>query len=94
MPRLTILATGTSAADSTDFVIAASESVKVGVFASTPSVLRVQFTVYEVTPGAANIIGRLGNETRSILISAPGSYRVARPLIVDQPFGVYTDDGK
>lgn len=92
MAQSTILATGTTAASSTDIVVAAGAVVTVGVFSATPSGLRVKFKIFQDTPGADNLIGLLGNENRATQLNGPGTYRVDRPLITDQPFGVFLEE--
>lgn len=93
MAQATVLAAGTTEATSTDIVVAAGEAVTVGIFAATAAILPagVQFLVVQDTPGADNIIARLGQGNRATVLSAPGTYRVIRPAYDGDGFGVFTE---
>lgn len=92
MAQTTILAAGTAAATSTDIVLAAGAVATVGIFAETAISLPAgeQFTVVQVTPGAANYAGMLTNGERAIQIVGPGTFQVKRPLTT-AAFGVFLD---
>jgi len=92
MPQSTILAAGTTAATSTDIVLAAGASATVGIFAATAMALPAgqQFEVVQVTPGAANYVGMLTNGERSVQIVGPGTFQVKRP-VTTAAFGVFLE---
>ena len=97
MTQSTILATGTTAATSTDIVIAAGAVVTVGIFCAAPDVPTglgwepIEFSVLEKTPGADNKIDTLNYGKKAIVLSGPGTYRVARPAYTGSPFGVFVE---
>jgi hypothetical protein len=93
MAQNTVLAAGITSATSTDIVVAAGEVVKVGIFAASAVGLpqQARFNVLEDTPGGDNVIAQLSDENRSVLISAPGTYRVSRRAYAGTAFGVYTE---
>ena len=91
MAQSTILASGTTAASSTDIVVAAGDVVTVGIFsASSGDLLSSALAVQQVTPGALLTIGQLDSFTRSVQISGPGTFKVARPVLTTA-FGVFKD---
>lgn len=94
MPQATILASGQSAANSTDVVVAQYLSITVGLFASATIPSAFSFTVYQKTPGNAQKVGTLSVEVPSLSISSPGTYYVARPDISSGGVnvGVYTEN--
>ena len=97
MTQSTILATGTTAATSTDIVIAAGAVVTVGIFCAALDVPTgldwepIQFTVLEKTPGADNKIDTLNFGKKAVVLSGPGTYRVSRPAYTGSPFGVFVE---
>lgn len=93
MAQTSILATGNTAATSTDIVVAAGEAVTVGIYADTGGRLPigVQFLVAQDTPGADNLIERLDNSKSATVLAAPGTYRVHRPVYTGHEFGVFTE---
>lgn len=93
MAQSTILAAGITASVSSDIVIAAGSSALVGIFSASASEvpLQAQFTIEQVTPGAANIVDRLGVGCRSTVISGPGTFRVRRPAYEGTAFGVFLE---
>jgi len=91
MAQSTILASGTTAADSTDIVVAAGDSVTVGVFsASGGDYLSADFSVRQVTPGALITLGQLNSQYRSTQLNGPGTFKVSRPVLTTA-FGVFLD---
>ena len=79
MAQTTILAAGTSAAVSSDVVVAPGSVVSIGIFAATPIPPDVVLYVKQDTPIAAdNVIAKLTHTDRAISISSPGTYRVKR----------------
>lgn len=97
MTQSTILATGITAATSTDIVVAAGSVVTVGIFCATidlPVGLGwepIQFSVLEKTPGADNKIDTLNYAKQATVLSGPGTYRVSRPAYTGSPFGVFLE---
>lgn len=92
MAQATVLAAGTTAATSTDIVVAAGASVTVGLFVATGSIA-VAGPVGEVladTPGADNVVAILSIDRPTAVISGPGTFRVRR-LATSQAIGVYTE---
>ena len=61
MAQTTILASGTTAAASTDIVVSAGSVVKVAIFSTNPgeSLAGRGFEIFDVTPAAENLIGYL-----------------------------------
>lgn len=91
MAQTTILASGTTAAASTDIVIAAGASVTVGIFAADANdVTDGVFAIQQVTPGAVATIGQLNIGKRTTIIDGPGTFKVARPVLTTA-FGVFLD---
>lgn len=92
MPQSTILASGTTAATSSDIVIAADTVVKVAIFSADPGATMNgnACEVYDLTPGAPNWVGSLDQTNRSRLLEGPGTYRVVRPVL-PVAFGVCLD---
>lgn len=91
MAQATILAAGTTRANSTNVVIGAGASVKVGVFSNNAAKLNGQFLVKDSTPGADNIIAVLDNQNREVVIQGPGTYLVERESFSGEPFGVFQE---
>jgi hypothetical protein len=92
MAQTTILASGTTAAASTDIVVSAGSVVKVAIFSTNPgaSLAGRGFEIFDVTPAAENLIGYLDEANRSTLLAGPGTYRVRRPVLATA-FGVSLD---
>lgn len=91
MAQSTILASGTTAATSTDIVIAAGDSVTVGIFsADANDITDGSFSINQVTPGAAVTIGSLNLYNRSTQLFGPGTFQVKRPVLTTA-FGVFLD---
>lgn len=92
MPQATILASGTTAATSTDIVLGAGAVANVAIFSADPgaSTAGKACNVLHVTPGALNWVGSLDQTTRSMLLNGPGTYRVERPAL-GVAFGVCLD---
>lgn len=92
MAQTTVLAAGTTAATSTDIVVAAGASVTVGLFVATGGIA-VSGPVGEVwadTPGADIPVATLSVDKPATVISGPGTFRVKR-LATSQAIGVYTE---
>ena len=92
MAQSTILASGTTAATSTDIAVIAGAVVTVGIFSANPgaSLAGRGFDVFHVTPGATNVIGYLDESCRSIQLNGPGTFNVGRPVLTTA-FGVFLD---
>lgn len=93
MAQATVLAAGTTAATSTDIVVAAGATATVGIFHATGGSLPpgVWVSVMQDTPGGDNVIARLTDQDRSTVLAAPGTYRVSRPAYTGDAFGVFTE---
>lgn len=92
MAQNTVLAAGTTAATSTDIVVAAGASVTVGLFVATGD-FAVSGPVAEVlgdTPGADIRVALLSMDRPVTVISGPGTFRVKR-LATSQAIGIYTE---
>lgn len=93
MPQSTILAPGTTAATSSDIVLAEGKSAIVGVFAATDAGFSgsVQFHITQKTPGADNSVASLSNHSRATVLVGPGTFRVKRPAYTGSAFGVFLE---
>lgn len=93
MAQTTILASGTTAATSSDITVAAGAVVCAAIFSTNPgaSLSGRGFSVMHVTPGAPNLIGNMDETRRSILLYGPGTFRIVRQPL-DTAFGVCLDD--
>jgi hypothetical protein len=81
-----ILATGSTAADSADVVVAAGTPVTVGLKGVADGQARVLISLYD---GAAyNVVGELRSHSSSTQITAPGTYRFSR--VAGATCGVYS----
>lgn len=88
----TVLAAGTTAATSTDIMVAAGAVVTVGIFAATTVLEKGQRAiVYQDTPGADVQIAELSMDKPSTVISGPGTFRVKRPALAVTGIGVFTE---
>lgn len=92
MPQTTILASGTTAATSTDIVLAAGAVATVAIFSVNPGATLAGngLRVMHVTPGAVNHIGDLDQNVRSLQIVGPGTFQVHRSVL-PVAFGVSLD---
>lgn len=92
MTQSTILASGTTAATSTNVVVSAGAIVTVGIFSTDPgaSLAGRGCNVFQVTPGATNLIGYLDETCRSVQLNGPGTFNVSRPVLATA-FGVFLD---
>jgi hypothetical protein len=71
-----LIATGTTAASSSDVVVAAGTPVTVGLKASVPGAEVV--IALKDDASAYNIVGRLTHLSPATVISGPGTYRFTR----------------
>jgi hypothetical protein len=85
--------TGKGEATSTDIVVAAGATVTVGIFGAAGAYLPpgVPFAVMQDTPDADNLYRKLDGTERSTVLDRPGTYRVKRPTLSGDPFGVFTE---
>lgn len=92
MPQSTILASGTAAGVSTDVVVLAGDVVTLSIFSAAPgaSLAGRGLEVLQATPGADNLVTVLDEVRRSVQLSGPATYRVARPALATA-FGVSLD---
>lgn len=89
MAQATVLAAGKTATTSSDVTVVAGSSASIGIFASagTPS---VSMRLMMDTPGDDVYVCDLTPRQPVVVVSAPGVYRVVRPLItVDH--GVFSE---
>lgn len=81
--------TGMGEGTSTDVVVASGATATIGLFVASGSVpAGVYLTVKQDTPGGDNTLAGLGREQMSVVIAAPGTYRVTRPNIADKGVAV------
>lgn len=91
MAQATILASGTTAATSSDVVIAAGSVKTVGMFAASGAIPgAISVTVMIDTPGADAVIGYLTPDKPAMVVAGPGTFRVVRAL-VPTAVGVFTE---
>ena len=82
MAQSTILAAGTSAANSTDVTVAAGAVVSLGIFVASGDVPREALAeVLMDTPGADVVVAELTREHPVTAVSGPGTFRVARRTV-------------
>lgn len=93
MAQNTVLAAGNTEATSSDIVVAAGETVTVGIFPSSAGFLpsSVSFGVYIDTPGNDRVVDRLTHTYPATVLSGPGTFRVKRPAYTGDAFGVFTE---
>ena len=94
MAQTTALAAGTTAAVSSDIVVAPGATVTVGVFTATAGGKfpdGAPFALEQITPGQPNVIATLDNARRAQVITGPGTYRVRRPVYTGAAFGVFVE---
>ena len=86
-----LLAPGNAAGVTVDIVVAAGVMVTVGLYSAAAASLPpgVQFSIEQITPGAANYVGMLDNSVRSVSLSGPCTYRVRRQAYDGPAFGVF-----
>lgn len=82
-----LLATGSTAADSSDLVIADGSTVTVGIKGATSAQARVRITLKD-DGGAYTDVGELTPFRPAVLIAAPGTYRFTR--VADYTCGVFS----
>ena len=92
MAQTTVLAAGTTAATSSDIVVAAGASVTVGLFTADAGGIpgNTSAQVYIDTPGSDRIIETLSGNRPTAVISGPGTFRVKRGVAVVS-VGVFTE---
>lgn len=78
MAQSTILAAGTTAASSSDIVVAAGATVSIGMFVASGSLPAQPLGVFQKTPGGNIRVASLSSSRPSIAINAPGTYVVSR----------------
>ncbi len=81
MAQTTILASGTSAATSSDIVLAQNETRTVGIFSTGSIPAYFGFDVMIDTPGDDRKVDELSNNRPAVVLSGPGTFRVKRPDI-------------
>ena len=78
MTTVTLLAAGTTAVTSSDFTVASGQPVRV---AMTVTSTTARMTVHSVVAGVESLYAMLTQSDPGITISAPGTYRVKRPVL-------------
>lgn len=92
MTQTIILAAGLTAASSADVIVAQGEQVTVGIYSTTANAaLKERFEIQQLTPGAANVVGYMGNDARATVLSGPGTFRVIRPALASLAFGAFKE---
>jgi hypothetical protein len=93
MAQTTILAAGTTEATSADIVIAAGATTTVGIFGAAGALLPggTRLAVMQATPGADNVVKYLDGAERATVLSGPGTFRVKRPPLTGDAFGVFSE---
>lgn len=92
MAQTTILAAGTTAATSTDVVVAAGATVTIGIFTAAASGIpgNEGVKVYIDTPGNDQLEVRLSGSKPTRVISGPGTFRAKRGVTTTS-IGVFTE---
>lgn len=78
MTTTTVLAAGTTAADSTDVSVAAGASVTIAMFVTAGGLGDAALTVLLDTPGEDVPVHRLDSNVPAVALSGPGTYRLRR----------------
>ena len=91
MAQTTILAAGTTNAQSVDVAITAGIPKVIGLFVASGALdPNVECVVALKTPGSDTVIGRLTYARPALQLSGPGTYRVIRPAVA-VAVGVYLE---
>jgi hypothetical protein len=92
MAQATILATGTTAATSTDIVVAAGASVTVGLFTADANGIPPDHfaSVWIDTPSNDLLVKQLTGVCPTTVIAGPGTFRVVRKAGTTS-FGIFTE---
>lgn len=95
MARTIVLATGITAATSTDIIVAQGSTITVGIYqdvtGATDYPANLTFTIEQVTPGLTNTVTTLTRASRQVLIVGPGTFRVVRPATSGTAFGAFIE---
>lgn len=93
MAQNTVLAAGTTAATSSDIVVAAGSQVTVGIFTAAAAGIggNESVSVYMDTPGNDTLLFQLSGNDPARVITGPGTYRAVRGVVATS-FGVFTED--
>lgn len=91
--QTTVLAAGTTAADSSDITVEQGESVKIGLFSAAGGEppMGAEFALVQETPGADDVIQTLGRRQKACVIDAPGIYKIKRSAYTGEAWGVYKE---
>lgn len=90
MAQTTVLSAGTTAATSTDIVVAAGSVVTVGLFSAVKVPASVRCPVHIDGPTGSQVIGALSGNNVTLTLSGPGTFFVTRP-VVGVSVGVFTE---
>lgn len=93
MARTVILSPGTAEAVSTNVVVAPGEMLTLSIYSLQDTAIpaAAMFLVRQETPGADNVVAGLNNHNRVVVLTGPGTYRVARPAFSGAAFGVFAE---
>lgn len=93
MAQNTILAAGTTAATSTDVVVAAGATVSIGIFTSDAAGIpgNHSVTVFMDTPSQDVPLFQLNGKEPVKAVSGPGTFRAKRGLGLTTSIGVFTE---
>lgn len=79
MAATDLLAVGTTAANSSDLVVASGSTVTVGIKGAIASTARIRITLKDDLGGYTDV-GELTPFRPALAITAPGTYRFTRPV--------------
>lgn len=93
MAQSTILAANTTAATSTDIVVATGVQVHVGVFGAAGTSLPFSYSmqVKMDTPDGDLVYDSLSNKKQVVRLVGPGTFRVTRAAYTGSAFGVFLE---
>lgn len=93
MTQSTILAAGTSAATSSDVVVAAGETVTIGAFSADSGVppMGARFSLWLDSPGRDVYVTTFRTWEMAVQVTGPGTYRVRRNAYEGTAFGAFVE---
>lgn len=90
MAQATVLASGTTAAQSSDIVVSPGTVVTVGIFSAAPLPATTRCAISIKGPTGSQVVGWLNGDTVATTITAAGTYFVTRP-VVEVAAGIFTE---
>jgi len=90
MAQATVLASGTTAAQSSDIVVLQGQPVTVGIFSAAPLPATTRCAISIKGPTGSQVVGWLNGDTVATTITAAGTYFVTRPALTVAA-GVFTE---